>query len=83
MGVGGVMALKVTGIVTITEITQKTSALPPPPVKFSYRRPCCVLLSLATFWVVLLHCAPWGYLNKPQNFRKLDSYSLITVFITA
>ena len=29
MGVGGVMALKVTGIVTITEITQKTSAPPP------------------------------------------------------
>ena len=27
-GVGGVMALKVTGVVTITEITQKTSGLP-------------------------------------------------------
>ena len=37
MGVGGVMALKATGIVTITEITQKTSG---PPVKFPYRRPC-------------------------------------------
>ena len=28
MGVSGVMALKVTGIVTITEITQKTSGPP-------------------------------------------------------
>ena len=28
MGVGGVMALKVTGIVTITEIIQKTSGPP-------------------------------------------------------
>ena len=36
MGVGGVMTLKATGIVTITEITQKTSG---PPVKFPYRGP--------------------------------------------
>ena len=32
MGVGGVMALKVTGIATIIEITQKTSA--PPQTNF-------------------------------------------------
>ena len=58
MGVGGVMTLKVTGIVTITEITQKTSG---PPSQISLQE------ALMLAWEA--PCQPERTLFQPERAR--------------